>query len=563
MTNAPSIAETQGYLSRRWAIWGVLALALALRLVNLGGRRLWYDEAFAVLYAEKPFDTMLYGTLTSVNGVAADVHPLFYYSVLHTWMQAFGQSPAAVRALSVLLGVVTVGLVYLLGRELFDRRTGLVAALATALAPFAVYYSQETRMYALLGCAAVAAAFCFVRAWARGGWHWWLAFGVCGALTLYAHNLGFAFLLGLDLWVLYVWLRYRNERRRHLLPLLLSHLVMLVVFAPWLLVVPGQLGKIQQAYWVQRPGLAEIIQTLLVIHFAYDNQALPGWVVAPGLFFSLLVVVLVALQVWRARMTPQVSAWHALLLSLSLVPVLAVFGVSQLRPVYVIRALLPAALAYYALLAAVFVRGLLPRPVKWGVVLPAALIVGASLSNHYTYARFPRPPFDEAAAFLRTHYEPGDVIAHSNKLTFFPTHYYDRVLPQAFIADAPGSPSDTLAYPTQVALGLFATPDLGEATRGHERVWFVMLRRAAEEYRSAGQADHPHRIWLEQHFHLVSVKAFNDLDVYEYRAGPPPMVSSHPRVARYGALPLQSIKADSPLPGASYRVPAVSWGAPP
>jgi 4-amino-4-deoxy-L-arabinose transferase-like glycosyltransferase len=518
-------------LSHRWAIWGILALAAAVRLVNLGGRRLWYDEAFAVLYAEKPLDTMLYGTLTRVDGVAADVHPLFYYSVLHTWMKAFGQSPAAVRALSVLLGVATVGLVYLFGRELFGRRTGLVVALVTALAPFAVYYSQETRMYALLGCAAVAAAFFFVRAWARGGWYWWLAFGVCGALTLYAHNLGFACLVGLDAWVVWLWLRHGEERWRHALPLLLSHLLILALFAPWLLVVPGQFGKIAQAYWVQQPGLAELVQTLLVFHFAYDNQALPGWLAAPALFFGLLVVVLVALQVGRAqqtsRLTSEVQAPYALLLSLSLVPVLIVFGISQLRPVYVIRALLPAALAYYVLLAAGFVRGTLPRPVKWGVAVPAALIVGASLWNHYAYAQFPRPPFDNAAAFLRAHAEPGDVIVHSNKLTFFPTHYYDRTLPQSFIADAPGSPSDTLAYPTQVALGLFATPDLAIATRGHDRVWFVLLRRAVDEYRAAGQADHPQRIWLEQHFHLVSVTAFNDLDVYEYRAGPSPIALGH------------------------------------
>jgi hypothetical protein len=68
-----------------------------------------------------------------------------------------------------------------------------------------------------------------------------------------------------------------------------------------------------------------------------------------------------------------------------------------------------------------------------------------------------------------------DVIVHSNKLTFFPTHYYDRTLPQSFIADEPGSRSDTLAYPTQQALGLFATPDVETAVQGHERVWFVIF----------------------------------------------------------------------------------------
>jgi hypothetical protein len=204
------------------------------------------------------------------------------------------------------------------------------------------------------------------------------------------------------------------------------------------------------------------------------------------------------------------------------VPVLLTFLVSQVQPVYVVRAMLPSALMYYVLLAGVLVAGPAPRPVKWGLLLPAGLIVAVSLVNHYQYQQFPRPPFDRVAAYLRSHSQPADAIVHSNKLTFLPTHYYDRSLSQEFIADEPGSPSDTLAYPTQQALGLFATSDIATATLGHERVWFVVFRREIDEYRAAGYPDHPQRVWLAEHYTLVSVTAFNDLDVCEYQSGPSP-----------------------------------------
>ncbi len=514
----------------------VVALGLILRLINLGGRSLWYDEAFAVLYAEKPFATMLYGTVTRVEGAAADVHPLFFYTMLHTWMLAVGQSPVAVRALSVLAGTATVVMAYLFARRLFDQRTGLVAATIVAIAPFHVYYSQEARMYALLGFAAIATAYFFARAWASGGWENWLAFGFFAALTLYSHNLGFMFLVGLDLWVLWNWLRPGAARWRNLRPILLSHLFTIGLFAPWLAVVPSQFGKIQQAYWIEQPGVVKLIQTILIFHFAYDNQSLPRWLLPVALFFSLLILAIIAFELIRQRTTSgsqQLSPTpnspvparellptsYSLLLFLSLAPVLLTFLVSQVRPVYIVRALLPSALMYYTLIAGVLFAGRTPRLVKWGLLLPSAVIVAASLMNHYSYTQFPRPPFDEAAAYLRTHYTPADVIVHSNKLTFLPTHYYDRSLPQAFIADEPGSPADTLAYPTQQALGLFATPDMATATRGHERVWFVVFHRAADEYRAAGYLDHPHRIWLEQHYTLVSMASFNDLDIYEYQSG--------------------------------------------
>ena len=125
---------------------------------------------------------------------------------------------------------------------------------------------------------------------------------------------------------------------------------------------------------------------------------------------------------------------YSLLLSLTVAPIVLTFLASQIRPVYIVRALLPSALMYYVLVAGVLVAGRAPRLVKWGLLLPSALIVAAALINHYGYAQFPRPPFDRAAAYLRAHYQPSDVIVHSNKLTFFPTHYYDRSLPQEFIA---------------------------------------------------------------------------------------------------------------------------------
>jgi 4-amino-4-deoxy-L-arabinose transferase-like glycosyltransferase len=204
----------------------------------LGGRPLWYDEAFTVLYAEKPLETMLHGTVTRLEGAAAEEHPLFSYLTLHYWMLAFGQSPVAVRALSVFLGTATVVMAYLLGRRLSDRRVGLAAALVVAVAPFHIYYSQEARMYALLGFAALTMTYFFVRAWTDGGWGNWFAFGVLGALTLYAHNLGILFLAALDLWVLWAWFRPGGVRWRNFRPLLLSHLLIIGLFAPWLIVVP-------------------------------------------------------------------------------------------------------------------------------------------------------------------------------------------------------------------------------------------------------------------------------------------------------------------------------------
>ena len=71
----------------RLSLLAMLLLAFLLRVLNLNGRALWYDEAFAVLFSEKGLNAMLYGTLTPAGGAAADVHPLLYYTSLDGWMR--------------------------------------------------------------------------------------------------------------------------------------------------------------------------------------------------------------------------------------------------------------------------------------------------------------------------------------------------------------------------------------------------------------------------------------------------------------------------------------------
>jgi hypothetical protein len=139
-----------------------------------------------------------------------------------------------------------------------------------------------------------------------------------------------------------------------------------------------------------------------------------------------------------------------------------------------------------------------------------------SLAYHYTYARFPRSPFNEAVAYLRENHQLDDAIVHDNKLTFFPCYYYDRELSQAFMADPPGAGSDTLALPTQEALGLLASQTMEEATRGSQRVWFVIFQRALAEYEGLGYPQPPHKAWLEERYRLVETATFNDLNTYLY-----------------------------------------------
>jgi hypothetical protein len=175
--------------------------------------------------------------------------------------------------------------------------------------------------------------------------------------------------------------------------------------------------------------------------------------------------------------------------------------------------MIPAAIVYTALVG--WALAVMPRSARIVFGAPLGVLVVVVLFAFYGYAGFPRGPYAALDAFLRAQSQPGDLILHSNKLTFFPAHIYDRTLPQVFLGDPPGSGSDTLARPTQEALGLFPT-DLETATANHSRVWLIIFRQAVTEV----EGDHVHLAWLSERFATVQTFTFGGLDVILFARRP-------------------------------------------
>ena len=176
---------------------------------------------------------------------------------------------------------------------------------------------------------------------------------------------------------------------------------------------------------------------------------------------------------------------------------------------------MPSALFYLVALGWLLAQGGLPRLLNAGLVALLAVATVGSLVGHYAYARFPRPPFQEAVAYLQDRVGDGDAVVHTNKLTYFPMRVYDPDLVGEFLADRPGSPEDTLARPTQEALGIFATPTMEEAVGTAGRVWLVYFPREVEQM----GGEHPALDWLEGRFVEVKRARFNDLVVALYLRG--------------------------------------------
>ena len=164
--------------SHPWLVVAALALAgCAVRLLLVRG--IWVDEAISVRQAHMSLPDMLQDLRRTDN------HPPLYFLLLWGTTKVLGYSELAVRAPAIVAGTALVPALFLCGRELFDRRTGLVAAALATCAPLAVWYSQEARMYALFMLLATLAVWAQVRVLRDGRGRWWVLYAAITIALLY------------------------------------------------------------------------------------------------------------------------------------------------------------------------------------------------------------------------------------------------------------------------------------------------------------------------------------------------------------------------------------------
>jgi 4-amino-4-deoxy-L-arabinose transferase-like glycosyltransferase len=349
--NAPAPkVQTRRMAWRHNAVWlavagAVVLLAFALRAYGLSAQSVWFDEGWSWHLAKLPLAEMARVT-------AADRSPALYYVLLHAWVGLAGESEFALRFLSVCADVITVALLVAFGRAL-ARSAVPVAALLYALCPFALWYAQETRMYALVAALCVASCYWLWR-WLQAPTR--LRLLVISALTLAlaAHTHYYAVFLLAGQWMA-VLLGFdtqphmpRRPRARFYVQWLLAAFGVGAALLPWLLFASAGFAYDDGFVFPLNTVLGRMGEWVMV--FASGGQ---GWPLPPWGIVALAVAVLAgAAGFLLAR------RWSALLVLTALVmgPLLA--ATLAVRLVYPYRSVFhPRYLIYVAPLATLLIAG--------------------------------------------------------------------------------------------------------------------------------------------------------------------------------------------------------------
>lgn len=411
------------------AMVAVLLLGFALGAAQLNADILWVDEmaSVAAMGAEDP-PYSVEKIVTEISQHIPDHVPL-YYIIGSAWAQWVGWSQAPLRYASLLFGVLSIACLYRLGVEVFDRKTGWLAAALFASNAIVVIYFHELRNYSLWLLLSIIHIWQYWRlaVGKKTGALAWVSFAAVTGALLYTHPFSPFVLLGLGVHHLLTVAKDRNWWI-----VVSTWTAGVFMFLPYLPLILAGVSEATDSRSVQAEALSALDVVPLLAHVTANGVDL----------LWLAVIAAAGWSLWRQRSS---AIWRLLLIFATVTLSLLLFHaldpfVSTRRLRYFLVALtlaillsahFIAAIPHWRLAASVFV--VLWMAGGYGIYRQA---------EHWTYAGHhsllvPHPPLHRFADALKSKVRPHEALLGFTQASFLNSglrfglstvDYYSKVL---------------------------------------------------------------------------------------------------------------------------------------
>jgi uncharacterized membrane protein len=428
----------------------ILLVGTVLRFYHNLDISIWHDEAFSALMIR-------YGWGEMFRRLALDVHPPMYYIFLKLWYYVFGDKVLALRGFSIMFGVLTIWAAWLFTKYVFkSEKLALWVALLVCVNPYQLQYilegSTEARMYTMGAFFAILTAYFLVRALReqkefyadeklnmpnlpqdiklKKSYRWnYFWFAVCAGIIDFTHYYLLFTMAALCLYALiYHIYHYRKNYKRYR-ELLLSFIVIIIFFLPWLKQFLFQYRQVQASYWIPPMDIWSIPGTLWTMLLGVEhNNANPTTQIV-----LVLVVLFSLFFFWQfLRKTQYFEKWLIVLATIApFCGAILFLALARLKgsssSVYEERYFFFCS-AFFIIALAVWLSQI---KIKW---LSTLLFVAYAAFNIFAFVHYwsvtditALPGMNGAAKFLGANVAAGDHVFVGTPYEFFNYKYYDLV----------------------------------------------------------------------------------------------------------------------------------------
>jgi mannosyltransferase len=429
--------------------------------------------------------------------VAEDVHVPLYHFILHFWQLIFGSDVSLARFLSFIFFLLSMPLVYAVGKLVYDSRTALFATVLFIVSPFMNWYGNEIRMYSLFVFIVLLNQYFFLRLYKKQTSGLWLGFILSAIFGMYTHYFFFLVLLTNALFYVYNRKDYPPGTFKRFFN---TYVVLALVFLPWLLWVLYLGQTSNSAPMLLTPTTVNFFNTFSEFLFGFQTDHLNTILVS--LWPLTILFVFLAL-----RKNTKVSPETIYFLFAFLLPNVVAFFVSIIyRPVYLTRYLIFTMPSMYFVIS--WLISTYPRQLAMIVRSALILVMVSMLFVEAVSATTPvKENYREAVTYLEENAGPSDIIVVSAPFTIYPVLYYYNgaaSLSTLPIWDmnktGPIPPFDEQKLPDEVKT----------IARDHIHLWLLLSY-------DQGYQDKL-RVYFDTHYQRLYLRQFSSgLSLYEYQ----------------------------------------------
>jgi mannosyltransferase len=374
----------------------ITLLAAALRFYKLGEWSFWIDEIYTIIRAVEHFSTLeriLSNLPPTRNWVPISfilTGQLFSFLEINEW---------SARLVSVVIGIITIPILYFPTRKIFGNQITLIALLLLAVAPWHIYWSQNARFYTSVMLLSTLSLFAFYHGIEKNRPVYLLLFYVLFYLASSERIFAFFIIPIVICYLFILWIRPMGKPRALLkkiayllfLPLLLFALLEIIRWA-------SGGSPITIAFldgFFDQVNTTPIRLSLSIIY----RIGVP--IFSLGFFCGLYILI----RSQRATLFVVIGAALPILLLL----LLSIFFFAVDRYIFI-------TLFLWLILAAIAINKLFQHANGFAKLLPLgvlSIILITSLSEMVLYYQFQngnRPKWKEAYAFVEENYLEGDII---------------------------------------------------------------------------------------------------------------------------------------------------------
>ena len=267
------VRKIEDFINERTTLilFGILAFSALLRLYHINFQSLWLDELYSIV------PTAPENSLQSVIEYSKGDQPPLFFIYIHYMFKIFDYNEMVGRIAGAFIGLLSIPIIYLLGKECQSKLTGLFAALLTGVNYFHIYYSQELRFYAMTFLCATLSYLFYIRAYKRNRLIDYCGYAFFTISLLYTHYYGLI-IFGTQALTFLILLIYKRDMKFVSLSITSAILIMLA-FIPWLPTITNDLGV--NLGWIKPPEPHFVAQyfydyvgkdalsTLILVIFSY------------------------------------------------------------------------------------------------------------------------------------------------------------------------------------------------------------------------------------------------------------------------------------------------------